>query len=100
MNLLREILKLPKNKEIDYYGEQMFIFASEKGFPAEMFKDEVLKKTSKKVLAAIVDIYLIKMTKHKLKAGLEFNGIQHKKLQEYNNKILTQVLLTGDFDTI
>ena len=91
--------KFFRRKDLNYWGEQMFKLATQEGFPAEFCKDELIKSYdySTEELAYVVNKYLSRITKHKILSGIYDKNL--KKWQNYNNNIMKNILLTGDFET-
>lgn len=85
-------------KEIRDLGKEMFILKTQHGLPPDFFFIELDKKIKfpKICKFAILDKFLNEMTEHKLKSGVEFEGKNHKKLQERNKRILIKFIETEE----
>lgn len=87
-------------KEINEFGDKMFIFATEKGLPPEMFIDEITKKINfnKEIIFLIISRYFDNYILHKRKSGALEKNI--KKQQLFVNKKLLHFIKSGEFETI
>lgn len=90
--LCGKIIKLLVGKSSDWhkeYGEKMFELETTKGFPKEMFIDELKKimlDLTKEDIFKILVYYLILITEHKIKSGMTEENI--KKLWAKNKEII------------
>ena len=98
--IIENRLEYENRADLAQASKMMFEFATTKGLPPEMFKDKIKEHFNDDELLFIIDSYFGLLLEHKFKSGLEFNGKQHKKFQDLNNKVTIQLIETGDFDTI
>uniref|UniRef100_A0A6H1ZFX1 Uncharacterized protein n=1 Tax=viral metagenome TaxID=1070528 RepID=A0A6H1ZFX1_9ZZZZ len=92
-------LTLEKNNWCEGLGNRMFIFESEKGFPACFFIDELKKqnpKITKEDIFRIIVAYQHKKTEHKVLSGIGEERL--KEYQKYNKNQLIKFWETEELD--
>lgn len=99
--LLKKLIELtiPKNEWCEKWGKEMFIFETEKGFPACFFIDELKKEypqITKENLFRIIVAYQYKKTEHKVISGMLQENLRRE--QEHNKKELLKFWETGELD--